>query len=182
MTTETQKPIVPPPEYAVGDRVMYRGDAENVWTITGMRQGESGHWWVYAEQHGTRQNFPAGVFTKVEAKKAKAPAQSAPEAEPEQKKKRKVSVGDPVASLLAEAADIQGCWKIAEMAGLDLEELRTKIGHLSNGLQRMGIGNRLRKRWKDGEFDPESIVCTGTGQASDFMFKGDCPDFQEDQQ
>lgn len=170
-----QQTILPPPEYAVGDRVMYRGDPENVWTIGSMKPGPK-CWWVWAEQHGTKQNFPAGVFTKIEAKKAKAPVQNAPKADQEQKKKRKVSVGDPVASLLAEAADIQGCWKIAEMAGLDLEELRTKIGHLSNGLQRMGIGNRLRKRWKDGEFDPESIVWTPDG----FMFKSDCPEFDEE--
>ena len=170
----TEQNTIPAPDYAVGDRVMYRGDPENLWTIGSMKLGAS-CWWVWAEQNGTKQNFPAGVFTKTEAKKLKAPAPVAAKAEPVAKK-RKESVGDGVASLLAEAEDVAGCWRIAEMAGLDMDELRTKIGHLSNGLQRMGIGNRLRKRHKDGQFDPESIVWTPDG----FMYRADCPDFNDE--
>ena len=166
---------IPAPEYSVGDRVMYRGDPENIWTIGQIKLGER-CWWVWAEQNGTKQNFPAGVFTKTEAKKLKAPAPVAAKAEPVAKKPRKGSVGDGVASLLVEAESVEQCWVIAEMAGLDIEETRAKIGHLSNGLQRMGIGNRLRKRHKDGQFDPESIVWTPDG----FMYRADCPDFNDE--
>lgn len=172
----TEQTTIAPPDYAVGDRVMYRGDPENVWTIGQIKPGLK-CWWVWAEQNGTKQNFPAGVFSKIEA--AKKPKASAPIAvKAESKPKRKDSVGDGVASLLAEAQDIAACWRIAEMAGLDMEELRTKIGHLSNGLQRMGIGNRLRKMWKDGQFDPESIICLGQGLAADFAFRADHPEYE----
>jgi hypothetical protein len=79
--------------------------------------------------------------------------------------KAKKSSGDPVAMLLSEAADLAACWRIAELAGLNVAEVRSKIGHLSNGLQRMGIGNRLRKL--EG-FDPRRIRCNGPGNAADF--------------
>jgi len=170
----TEQTTIAPPDYAVGDRVMYRGDPENVWTIGQIKPGLK-CWWVWAEQNGTKQNFPAGVFSKIEA--AKKPKASAPIAvKAESKPKRKDSVGDGVASLLAEAESIEQCWVIARMAGLNIEETRAKIGHLSNGLQRMGIGNRLRKMHKDGQFDPESIVWTPDG----FMHRADCPEFNEE--
>lgn len=166
---------IPAPEYSVGDRVMYRGDPENIWTIGQIKLGGR-CWWVWAEQNGTKQNFPAGVFTKTEVKKLKAPAPVAAKAEPVAKRPRKESVGDSVAFLLVEAESIEQCWVIAGMAGLDIEETRAKIGHLSNGLQRMGIGNRLRKMHKDGQFDPGSIVWTPDG----FMYRADCPEFNEE--
>lgn len=173
----TEQLALVPPEYEVGDTVAYRGDPENLWKVTSLQAGTH-NWWAYAEQNGTKQNFPAGVFTKVDAsKKRKAPAPIAVKAEPVAKK-RKDSVGDAVAGLMAEAQDITACWRIAEMAGLDIEETRTKIGHLSNGLQRMGIGNRLRKMWKDGNFDPESIICLGQGLAADFAFRADHPEYE----
>lgn len=170
--TEPTNPLTPP-EYEVGNTVSYRGDPENLWKILGLKVGTQ-CWWAYASQNGTKQNFPAGVFTRHDAaKKSKASAPNVPKTEPKPKKKK--DVGDPVSQLLAEAEDIQGCWRIAEMAGLDMTELQTKISHLSNGLQRMGIGNRLRAKAKAGEFDAHSIVWTPEG----FMFESDCPEFND---
>lgn len=164
------------PDFVVGDVVAYDGDPENTWRILNLREGV-GCWWAFAEQHGTKQNFPAGVFSKIAGKAPKkvAPAPVVPKVVT---KKRKDSVSDPVAALLSEADNIAACWRIAEMAGLDMVELRTKIGHLSNGLQRMGIGNRLRKSWKEGNFDPLSIICLGVGDAANFAYRADHPEFE----
>lgn len=163
------------PDYVIGDRIAYESNPEDLWRVLDLREGVS-CWWVFAEQHGTKQNFPAGVFTKVEAKPRKVTTPAAPKPAPA--KKRKNSVSDPVAALLAEAVDIEACWRIAELAGLDIPETRAKIGHLSNGLQRMGIGNRLRKSWKEGAFDPLSIICLGVGEAANFAMRADHPEFE----
>lgn len=163
------------PDYNVGDTVAYESNPENLWRVLNLREGLS-CWWAFAEQHGTKQNFPAGVFTKIEVKPRKVAVPVAPKPAPV--KKRKDSVSDPVAALLAEAVNIDACWRIAEMAGLDIPETRAKIGHLSNGLQRMGIGNRLRKAWKEGTFDPLSIVCLGIGEAGNFAYRADHPEFE----
>lgn len=179
---ERIEPLPLSPEFGPGDTVVYRGDPENRWVVIGIRPatGSNVGFWVMAEQGGTRQNFPYAVFTRVDKKQRKAPAPNVVKTEPVAKKQpRKDSIGDPVAKLLAEATDIAACWRIAELAGLPIDETRGKIGHLSNGLQRMGLGNRLRKMWKDGQFDPESIVCIGTGRAEDFAYRADHPEFEE---
>lgn len=164
------------PDFVAGDVVAYDGGPENTWRILNLREGVA-CWWAFAEQHGTKQNFPAGVFSKIVGKvpKKAAPVPAVPKVVT---KKRKDSVSDPVAALLAEAVNIEACWRIAEMAGLDIPETRAKIGHLSNGLQRMGIGNRLRKSWKEGTFDPLSIICLGVGDAANFAYRADHPEFE----
>lgn len=68
-------------------------------------------------------------------------------------------VGDAIAQLLTASPEV-GPWRILELSncGLDPKEVQAKIGHLSNGLQRMGIGNRLRIAWKAGHFNPEALT------------------------
>lgn len=53
----------PPPEYTVGDRVVYRGREDNVWKINSIDQGVN-CWWVRASQNSVTQCFPAAVFAK----------------------------------------------------------------------------------------------------------------------
>ena len=164
------------PDYEVGDMVAYDSNPDNIWKIIGLTRGVA-CWWAFAEQHGTKQNFPDGAFSKIVGK---APRKTAPVvAKPAPAvKKRKDSVGDGVSALLSEADNIDACWRIAELAGLDIPGTREKIGHLSNGLQRMGIGNRLRKAFKAGEFDPLSIICLGVGDAENFAMRADHPEFE----
>jgi hypothetical protein len=99
------------------------------------------------------QCFPAGSFVKVQ--KIETPTVK-PVERPKIKveKTEKPKVPDEIARLMSEAEDIEHCWDIAKLAGLDVDDLKTKIGNLSNGLQRMNIGNILRRMWKSGEFDP----------------------------
>lgn len=174
MSEVTQLPM-PDLDYGVGDQVLYMGDPDNTWKVTQLRPGRV-TWWAYAERNGTKQNFPAGVFTKSPIKKS-APPPVTPKVEVAKKKGGKTVDG--VAALLGEAIDIEACWRVAEMAGMDVESVKAKIGHLSNGLQRMGIGNRLRTMVKFGAFEPASIMCTGTGHAADFIFSEVLPEFEE---
>lgn len=51
--------------------------------------------------------------------------------------------GDRAATILRKAKDLEGMHKICEQYGL--EGLRAKYGHLPPGLQRMAVGNALRK-------------------------------------
>lgn len=147
----------PPPGYAPGDLVIYLGDPTNVWTVIGLTRGVR-HWWTRAMQDGTNQEFPAGVFTRIERpdrrRAAPAPAPTTP-------KKKKTS--DHITWLLAEAPDLQQVWTVPKLAGLDTEALKQKLSHLSPGLQRMGIGNALRRAAQEGIFDPSSIVWTQKG-------------------
>jgi hypothetical protein len=165
-TVEVELTTDPPPSYNVGDRVMYRDDPDNVWTVLAINQGVS-CWWARASQHSVNQSFPAGVFSLDPRKKAKAPSPLIERVPVKPIEQPKISVEkkppDRIADLLAEATDVDQCWTIAKMAGADVESLRTKIGHLSNGLQRMGLGNHLRKMWKSGQFDPTSIHWTSKG-------------------
>jgi len=155
-------PTIPPPDFQEGDYVILQGNREDVWIIESIRPGNK-FWWVMARKNGTRQNFAAGSFTKLERCHHSAPKKSA---SPPPKAKKKTT-GDPVSHLLAEAETIEQIWIIAKLAGLAIPELRAKIGHLSNGLQRMNIGHRLRE--KQG-FDPYSIVPDKEGN---FIIKKD---------
>lgn len=73
-------------------------------------------------------------------------------------REKKEKARDPIADVLAEAKSVDEVWAIGRLAGLDQAELKAKIGHLSNGLQRMGIGNRIRTKWKHGELDAEKLM------------------------
>jgi hypothetical protein len=141
-----------PPVYNVGDSVKYRGIEDNIWKILHIEQG-SACWWVRASQNSTNQSFPAGVFepiVKIERPKAK-PIETV-RAKPVEMSKPKPF--DHIGHLLAETRDMEECYQIARIAGIDLE----RINHLSPALQKMNIGNKLRKMMKDGIFDPASIV------------------------
>lgn len=153
----------PLPDLQVGCMAAYCGDPDNKWKIENIR-GQ----WAFATRDGAGQWFAKGVFvpvaTKVKqiAKKLMAPA--------EPKKPKKVHcIADPVARLLAEAESLEQLWDVAGLAGLDVPEVQAKIAHLNPGLQRMGIGNRIRALYKAGKFDPNKIVWTPDGFIYDPM-------------
>jgi hypothetical protein len=119
------------------------------------------NWWACAAQNGTQQYFPAGVFTKYESTISKSVVKKVIKIDMGIPKKK--GARDAVTELLAEAKDTEECWQIAKMAGLNMVELHAKVAHLSNGLQRMGIGNRLRAK----NFDAKSIIRDSKG----FIFR-----------
>lgn len=146
--------------YGVGDPVSHHGDNVTTWKVEEIFYGDA-IIWVRARHAGTSKVFPSQTLTlanitQVLPDKASRVVKS--KVKPKSHKKH--SAGDAVAMLLAEAPDIAGCWKIAEMAGIDVVALSLKIGHLSNGLQKMNISNRLRKMHSAGKFDPTSIIWT----------------------
>lgn len=156
----------PEPDYKVGDRVVYRGDEENIWTVNHIERGMK-CWWVRASQHSVSQRFPAGVFRSIEIPRK---LETTKDKKPIEKHSVKPAVEiskpkapDRVLDLLSEAENLEQCWQIVALAGVDTQILKQKIGHLSNGLQRMGIGNHLRKMQKEGQFDPTSIIWTQKG-------------------
>lgn len=152
-----------PPAYSVGHEVSYRGDPDNIWKINSLDQGVN-CWWVRASQNSVTQCFPANVFHQIEQKKRKIETVVAkPIEKPKKPAIEKPKGPDPVAALLAEAENLDQCWEIAGLAGVDLDSMKSKHSHLSNGLQRMSIGNHLRKMWKEGQFDPSGIIWTHEG-------------------
>ena len=153
----TESPVQPPcvmPDYQVGDKVCYKDQPDNVWTVLEIRPFTN-HVWVLAKQNGMQQSFPSVVFIKAgaNAKEKYIPTKDAFE-----KPRKKADPNDPITKLMRGCADIEACWVLAGRAGMDVAEAKSKIAHLSVPLQRMGITNRLRKMLKDGLFNPEDLL------------------------
>jgi len=163
-------------EYEVGDNVIYQNNPENRWEVLSIEVGVN-NVWIRAGKIGTKSGgqyqvqkvFPYGVFT-LESKKM--PKVVTTIAMPEHKPRKPKKILDDISQLLAEARDTDEMWDLAKMAGVDINKAKDRIGHLSNGLQRMGIGNRLRVLYKKGEFNPEDIIWDVD---NGFMFIDDLP-------
>lgn len=85
------------------------------------------------------------------------------------KKKYPNSIDDPVARLLGECTSLEELWRLFEgvvsIVGADcpysVEDTRTKVSHLQSGLQRMGLGNRVRTLYKKKLFNPQDWTWDG---------------------
>lgn len=142
-----------------GEPHMYDGDPENVWIVCGHDPDAK---YAYCSKggmdrqgniKGKAKNIPAALLTPVEAvAKARRIKSSTPA--PRREKKRKDNIGDAMSDLLQEADTLDELWQIAEAAGMDVASVREKIGGLNPGLQRMGIGNRLRHMNRKGTMKP----------------------------
>lgn len=107
-----------------------RGDADGVAT----------QWFHYDTLIDAKEYKP--TFTPAMDTRPKPPkAPRAPKAPQD--------IGDRAATLLRECDTLDDMWAMAGREGLDVPAVKAKIGHLNPGLQRMGIGNRLRKMYKD---------------------------------
>jgi hypothetical protein len=64
-------------------------------------------------------------------------------------KKRSIDKGDDVA-LRMRALDLDGVYEYAaEVTGASLGHLRDRFAHLNPGMQRMSLGNMVRKHFKE---------------------------------
>lgn len=142
--------------YTIGDTVIYRGDASSLWLVLSIEDGIK-HRWTRAQKIGTgiSKTFPYEVF-ELESKFTPKVTITIKD-KPKKEHKPKPNLDD-IGALMAEARSVDECWVIAKLAGLDVDEVKSKIGHLSNGLQKMGISNRLRKLVKDGKLEPTIIT------------------------
>lgn len=139
----------------IGQIVFHLGDPDSAWMIMDWRSPTDKSW-CWCEMNGSKQWFPTAAMAVVATPKYVDPA-TVPARVVEKKEKPEKPVGDIIAQLLASGTDP---WAVLEMAkcGIDVDETRKKIGHLSNGLQRMGIGNRLRVAWKQNKFNAEALL------------------------
>lgn len=143
----------------VGEAHMYDGNPDDVWIVCGHDPDAK---YAYCSKggldrqgniKGKAKNIPAALLTPVEAVTKARRIKSAVPA-PRREKKRKDNIGDAMSDLLQEADTINELWMIAEAAGMDVVTVKAKIAHLNPGLQRMGIGNRLRHMKKVGTMKP----------------------------
>lgn len=146
-------PIAQLPDYKVGDLVCYRDEPQNVWTVMEIRP-YTNHVWVLAKQNGMQQSFPSVVFIKAGAG---AKEQYKPSKDAFEKPRKKADPNDPITALMKPCKDLEECWKLAERAGMDVVEVKSKVAHLSTALQRMNITNRLRKMLKEELFRVEDL-------------------------
>jgi hypothetical protein len=144
-------------DHQVGDFVFHLGKADDVWRIDEFRS-EKDHSYAFCSQNGSKQWLPTATLAKNPAYVAPEAGQAPAVQVKTEKAPKKQHIGDSVAALLAEADNLDQCWVIAKIAGLDIEATKAKIGHLSNGLQRMGIGNRLRAMHKAGTINADDLL------------------------
>ena len=166
MKKSTVEPAKPTAPFAIGQKVYHLGRGEDAWVVQGYMHNTAECGWVWCADpadkiKGSKQFFPAGSMsaekTYVEEPGPVSPGTPAPTPPAE---KRRDSIGDSVAVLMdaVRGTDLTGAWGAYDAAALQRPALdpigtRDKIKHLNPGLQRMGIGNRLRKAWKDGHID-----------------------------
>lgn len=148
------QPICPLPEYQVGDLVCYRDQPENVWTVMEIRP-YTNHVWVLAKQNGMQQSFPSVVFIKAGAG---AKEQYKPSKDAFDKPRKKADPADPITKLMSGCKDLDSSYDLLARAKFDVDEVKSKISHLSVALQRMGITNRLRKALKEEQFKVEDLL------------------------
>lgn len=140
----------------IGQIVFHLGNPDSAWMIMDWRSPTDKSW-CWCEMNGSKQWFPTAAMAIEPTPRYVDPA-TIPAATVEKKEKAPEHIGDAVAQLLALAGALETCYKVAEKAGVDMADLHAKTDHLSNGLKRMGIGNRLRTRVKRGEFDAEAAL------------------------
>lgn len=59
--------------------------------------------------------------------------------------------GDDAAEMLR-GTELDGAYKlVAKKIGMSVDDLKTAYAHLNNGMQRMALGNRLRKALRDAD-------------------------------
>lgn len=153
---------------AQGTQHMYNGNPDDLWWVTAHEPDAK---YAYCSKGGLdrngrptgkAKNIPAALLTPVvDTKKAKRVKGAAPAVRRE--KKRKDNIGDSISNILAEAENLEQLWAIAAAAGLDVPTVKARIGHLNPGLQRMGIGNRLRTLQKRGELKEVNLTWTSKG-------------------
>ena len=147
-------PIASLPDYKVGDKVCYRDEPDNIWTVLEIRP-YTNHVWVLAKQLGIQQSFPSVVFVKAADGKDE---QYKPSKDAFQKPRKTTDPNDPITLLMNKHRDLDAAWGLAAKAGLDVADIRARVAHLSPSLIRMNITNRLRKALKDGLFNPEDLL------------------------
>lgn len=125
-----------------GQRVRYRGE---FWYVFGVPHEGSVFVRVWdGAKDGCIQHVPADA---VEDAPKPAPKQVKTKAA----KPRVAKAPDEVVFLMREADSLDAMWALAERFIPYADELRGKVGHLNPGLQRMNIGNHIRKLWRAGE-------------------------------
>lgn len=154
-----------PASLHVGQTVFHLGKPDAPWIVEKINGNFA--WVVQGKgKDASRCSLPIGSLAVVptpallERAAAASPVSgTAPKPPREKPAPAPRDVGDVIAQLLTASPDV-GPWRVLEMSncGLDVEAIRGKIGHLSAGLQRMGIGNRLRVQWKAGQFNAEALL------------------------
>lgn len=136
-------------KYKVGDTVQYRDEPDNKWVVTRIDDSDTTIY-VHAEKKGHIKMFAAQVLRPIKAGNKKPNSRSSG--------KKIQNINDDVAKLLQEADDLEEMLQLAGIVGINVEDLKNKISHLSNGLKRMNIGNRIRRLVKVGLVDVEKIT------------------------
>jgi hypothetical protein len=148
--------------------VIYAGNADDVWTI--VKHLPDGKY-AYCSKggmdrdgkpKGKAKNIVAALLSPVPDRKPPR-ARSGGTPAPRREKKRKDNIGDAISTLLAEAETLEQLWEIAQAAGMDVAAVKVRIGHLNPGLQRMGIGNRLRSMQRHGKMNEVALRWTPKG-------------------
>ncbi len=165
--------ISDPANLHVGQTVFHLGKPNDVWVVEKIAGNFA---WVVQNKgrDESRCNLPVGSLAAVptpalieaaEAARIPAPRTPADPSKPAPEKAQRPvhvppprDVGDVISKLLSATPEV-GPWRVLEMAAcMDVTEVKAKIGHLGAGLQRMGIGNRLRNAWKAGKFDADALL------------------------
>lgn len=157
----------------IGETRFHLGNAEQAWTILEFRSPNDKSW-AFCERGGAKQWFPMACMATVPTYKPEpeqtrpaeriTPQEAKARTKPPKAERPKIDrprdVGDLAAQAMASGLDP---WIVYELAAkmdptLDPAATRGKIGHLSNGLQRMGLGNRLRNAINHGRVDGRALM------------------------
>jgi hypothetical protein len=141
--------------------VIYNGNQDDVWFV--LNHEPDGKYAFCArsidrEGHasGKSKNIPAALLTTLEQVQKTRRVKGGPK--PRKEKQRRDNIGDVISDILAEAQSVEDLWTIALHAGLDVEAVKARIGHLNPGLIRMGIGNRMRHLQRQGTLPTIDLV------------------------
>lgn len=129
-------------QFKPGDLVRYKCDPDSTWVVERHDEGSD---MVRARINGCSQYLAAGNLFKIEQSPKIKPQKITVQRSSTTKTPRKTSTSDDVAIILREAINFTSLMKIAKILNLNVKEIKPKVAHLNFGLQRMYIGNQLRK-------------------------------------